>query len=31
LARIQLALGDLASARDTYEALKVSQADNPVV
>jgi putative PEP-CTERM system TPR-repeat lipoprotein len=31
LAKAQLALGELAASRETYEALTVSQVDNPVV
>jgi putative PEP-CTERM system TPR-repeat lipoprotein len=31
LGKTQLTLGDLAAARATYEALKASQADNPIV
>jgi len=31
LAKAQLALGELAASRETYEALTVSQTDNPVV
>jgi putative PEP-CTERM system TPR-repeat lipoprotein len=31
LAKAQLALGELAASRQTYEALTISQADNPVV
>jgi Tfp pilus assembly protein PilF len=31
LAKTQLALGELAASRETYEALTVSQPDNPVV